>query len=126
MRLEDVLDGQRIFIDANILIYHFSGISAECRSFLERCESRQVIAFKRFSDGRTDAQVGINEHSNTRLGFGECSWSDGLPTARYPLKSKRAAMELMLAAVVEGGKREDALRPPTKRSRRRATHTALK
>ena len=35
-------------------------------------------------------------------------------------------MELMLAAVVEGGKREDALRPPTKRSRRRATHTALK
>jgi predicted nucleic acid-binding protein len=45
MKLEDVPDGERLFIDANILIYHFSGVSVECRAFLERCESRQVAAF---------------------------------------------------------------------------------
>src|SRR5215813_4965766 len=45
MKLEDLPDGARIFVDANILIYHFSGISLECRAFLQRCESRQVEAF---------------------------------------------------------------------------------
>jgi predicted nucleic acid-binding protein len=45
MKLEDVPEGGRIFVDANILIYHFSGISFDCRSFLERCESRQIDAF---------------------------------------------------------------------------------
>jgi len=29
---------QTVFIDANIFIYHFTGISQECSSFLERCE----------------------------------------------------------------------------------------
>jgi predicted nucleic acid-binding protein len=45
MKLEDLPDGARIFVDANILIYHFSGISVECRAFLQRCESKQVDAF---------------------------------------------------------------------------------
>ena len=45
MKLEDLPSGARIFVDANILIYHFSGISLECRAFLQRCESRQVEAF---------------------------------------------------------------------------------
>lgn len=45
MRLEDVPEGERVFVDANILIHHFSGTSPECRSFLARCESRQVHAF---------------------------------------------------------------------------------
>jgi predicted nucleic acid-binding protein len=45
MRLEDLPAGERIFVDANILIYHFSGLSPECRAFLQRCESRQVEAF---------------------------------------------------------------------------------
>ena len=45
MKLDDLPDGTRIFVDANILIYHFSGISLECRAFLQRCESRQVEAF---------------------------------------------------------------------------------
>jgi predicted nucleic acid-binding protein len=45
MTLEDLPNGARIFVDANILIYHFSGISLECRAFLQRCESRQVEAF---------------------------------------------------------------------------------
>jgi uncharacterized protein len=45
MKLEDLPSGARIFVDANILIYHFSGISLECRAFLQRCESRQVETF---------------------------------------------------------------------------------
>ncbi len=42
MKLEDVPDGERIFIDANILIYHFSGISSDCRTFLQRCEAKSI------------------------------------------------------------------------------------
>ena len=34
MKLEDLPAGARVFVDANILIYHFSGISLECRAFL--------------------------------------------------------------------------------------------
>ena len=45
MLLEDVPHGDQIFVDANILIYHFSGVSAACRTFLQRCESKQVEAF---------------------------------------------------------------------------------
>lgn len=30
--------GQTVFIDANIFIYHFTGVSQECSSILERCE----------------------------------------------------------------------------------------
>jgi predicted nucleic acid-binding protein len=45
MKLEDLPDGARVFVDANILIYHFSGISVECRAFLQRCEVKQVEAF---------------------------------------------------------------------------------
>ena len=45
MKLEDLPEGSSIFVDANILIYHFSGTSRECQAFLQRCESRQVEAF---------------------------------------------------------------------------------
>jgi predicted nucleic acid-binding protein len=45
MRLEDVPGGEEILVDANILIYYFFGISSACRTFLQRCESRQVEAF---------------------------------------------------------------------------------
>jgi predicted nucleic acid-binding protein len=45
MKLEDLPEGARVLVDANILIYHFSGVSLECRAFLQRCESRQVEAF---------------------------------------------------------------------------------
>ena len=44
MKLEDLPEGARVLVDANILIYHFSGVSLECRAFLQRCESRQVEA----------------------------------------------------------------------------------
>jgi predicted nucleic acid-binding protein len=45
MKLEDLPEGSSIFVDANILIYHFSGTSLECQAFLQRCESQQVETF---------------------------------------------------------------------------------
>jgi predicted nucleic acid-binding protein len=47
MKLEEALSGARVFIDANIFIYHFTRLSAECRAFLARCESGEVQAFTR-------------------------------------------------------------------------------
>jgi predicted nucleic acid-binding protein len=40
--LDDVQDGTRIFVDASVFIYHFSGVSAECRTLLERCERGEI------------------------------------------------------------------------------------
>jgi len=33
---------QTVFIDANIFIYHFTGLSPECSGFLERCERGEL------------------------------------------------------------------------------------
>jgi predicted nucleic acid-binding protein len=44
LRLESVPAGAAVFIDANIFIYHFLGISRECQAFLERCASGDVRA----------------------------------------------------------------------------------
>jgi predicted nucleic acid-binding protein len=38
LTLDEIKDGLPVFIDANIFIYHFTGISEECSRFLERCE----------------------------------------------------------------------------------------
>jgi predicted nucleic acid-binding protein len=45
MKLEEVPSGERVFVDANIFIYHFTRLSSECRAFLVRCESGEVRAF---------------------------------------------------------------------------------
>jgi predicted nucleic acid-binding protein len=45
MRLADLRDGDRIFIDANIFIYHFGGRSLECKAFLERCARRELLGY---------------------------------------------------------------------------------
>ena len=42
MRLDAVASGTRLFIDASIFIYHFTGSSRECRGLLERCERGEV------------------------------------------------------------------------------------
>jgi len=42
LTLEKVQSGTRVFVDAPIFIYHFTGVSAECRGFLERCERSDV------------------------------------------------------------------------------------
>ena len=38
MTLDQISPGSRVFIDSTIFIYHFTGASADCRRFLERCE----------------------------------------------------------------------------------------
>lgn len=45
MRFEELKPGTTIFIDANIFIYHFTGISEECSSLLERCEGEEILGF---------------------------------------------------------------------------------
>lgn len=43
MRLDSISSGSTIFIDANIFIYHFTGVSNECGHFLSRCEHGDLI-----------------------------------------------------------------------------------
>jgi len=45
MTLAELLDGDNVFIDANIFIYHFGGRSPECKSFLERCARRELLGY---------------------------------------------------------------------------------
>ena len=40
--LPELPAGQTVFLDANIFIYHFTGLSQECSSFLERCERGEL------------------------------------------------------------------------------------
>lgn len=38
MTLAEIPDGDSVFLDANIFIYHFTGASRECAELLTRCE----------------------------------------------------------------------------------------
>jgi predicted nucleic acid-binding protein len=40
--LQELPAEQTVFIDANIFIYHFTGLSQECSGFLERCERGEL------------------------------------------------------------------------------------
>ena len=40
--LESLSDGATVFIDSTIFVYHFTGASADCRTFLERCECHEL------------------------------------------------------------------------------------
>ena len=42
MSLAELPSGTSIFIDANIFIYHFTGVSEDCSAFLSRCEGREI------------------------------------------------------------------------------------
>ncbi len=43
MTLRDINPGTEVFIDSNIFIYHFTGVSNECSEFLSRCEDGEII-----------------------------------------------------------------------------------
>jgi predicted nucleic acid-binding protein len=45
MILADLRDGDRVFIDANIFLYHFGGRSPQCKAFLERCARRELSGY---------------------------------------------------------------------------------
>ena len=42
MTLGAIEEGSAVFIDANVFIYHFVGVSPECTALLGRCETREV------------------------------------------------------------------------------------
>ena len=44
MTLEQIPSGNRVFIDAPVFIYHFTGASLECKTFLERCAAADLVA----------------------------------------------------------------------------------
>jgi predicted nucleic acid-binding protein len=44
LTLDQISSGTRVFVDAPIFIYHFTGVSEECRRFLERCEAADLDA----------------------------------------------------------------------------------
>lgn len=44
MKLTEIRPGSQIFVDSNIFIYHFTGVSNECSDFLVRCERGELIA----------------------------------------------------------------------------------
>ena len=44
MKLTEIETGSRVFVDSNIFIYHFTGVSNECSDFLERCERGKIHA----------------------------------------------------------------------------------
>lgn len=45
MKLSEIKGGETIFIDSNIFIYHFTGVSQESTSFLRRCEEGDLVGF---------------------------------------------------------------------------------
>ena len=44
MKLTEIKAGSEVFVDSNIFIYHFTGVSDECSDFLGRCEREKLIA----------------------------------------------------------------------------------
>src|SRR4051794_40497689 len=43
--LDQLQEGSRVFLDANIFIYHFTGASSECRRLLASCASGRIAGF---------------------------------------------------------------------------------
>jgi predicted nucleic acid-binding protein len=43
MKLNELKTDDAIFIDANIFLYHFTGVSNECKEFLKRCEAGDLL-----------------------------------------------------------------------------------
>jgi len=42
LTLAELKDGATIFLDSNVLIYHFGGQSPQCTTLLRRCEHREL------------------------------------------------------------------------------------
>ena len=44
MTVDDLPPGTHLCVDANVLIYHFTGLSQQCRRFLLRCQAGELRA----------------------------------------------------------------------------------
>jgi predicted nucleic acid-binding protein len=42
LAIDDVPARERVFVDATVFVYHFTGVSESCREFLHRCESGEI------------------------------------------------------------------------------------
>lgn len=42
MILKEIPPKETVFIDANIFLYHFTGVSLDCKEFLKRCENQDL------------------------------------------------------------------------------------
>ncbi len=42
MTFDAIEDGSSLFVDANVFVYHFTGLSPECTSLLSRCEASEL------------------------------------------------------------------------------------
>ena len=42
MKLNEIRPGSEVFVDSNILIYHFTGVSDDCTNFLGKCETGEL------------------------------------------------------------------------------------
>ncbi len=42
MKLTEIKTGSEVFVDSNVFIYHFTGVSDECSDFLSRCERGEL------------------------------------------------------------------------------------
>jgi predicted nucleic acid-binding protein len=42
MTFAEIEQGSAVFIDANVFVYHFTGISSDCTALLARCEAREL------------------------------------------------------------------------------------
>lgn len=42
LKISEISRGSTIFVDATIFVYHFTGLSHQCRGFLERCERGEI------------------------------------------------------------------------------------
>lgn len=85
MSLVDLRSGSRVFIDANIFIYHFGGQSLECKVLLERCAGRNLL-------GYTSTPV-LAEVLHRRM-VAEAI-AEGFVTARTAVRKLREAPEMV-------------------------------
>ena len=50
MKLSEIERGSEVFVDSNIFIYHFTGVSEQCSRLIDRCEKGDLT-------GMTSANV---------------------------------------------------------------------
>ncbi len=85
MRLTDLKKGERIFIDANIFVYHYNAISSECEEFLSRCAKREFQGFTTTS---------ILAETLHRLMIAE-TLQKGMITGKNPMKKLKEHPEIV-------------------------------
>lgn len=85
MSLADLQEGERVFLDANIFIYHFVGRSAQCKALLQRCACRELVGY---------TSTSVLAEVLHRLMVAE-AFEQGLVTAKAAVKQLKEKPELV-------------------------------